>query len=113
MSTEPIFTAADAGCYLDGHFGWHNIYRVIELAQTHGFALSEVDQGLVDAYGEQVESYTPDDTTDPYDECGIAEAVYEISNEATDYLGSITAAGLYWEWDMGELCLVESDEEES
>lgn len=30
-------TAADAGCWIDGHWGWRGSFRVIELAHEFGW----------------------------------------------------------------------------
>lgn len=107
--TEIVFGPEDVGCYLDGHFGWHNTYRVIELARSLGFVVSDADWRPIETYKE---GYYDRDICEDEEYDAAAEAVNGLSDAATEYLQSITAEGLYWEWDMGELCLVESDEQD-
>lgn len=96
------FTSADAGCYLDGHLGWHNHKRVIDLAQQYGFTVSDSDRELVEAYDEGREANDGDWAYD---------VIADLVDAATDYLQSITAEGMVWEWDMGELSLWPTDDE--
>jgi hypothetical protein len=35
-----------------------------------------------------------------------------LSDKATEYLGGLAPVGYAFEWDMGELCLIESDDSE-
>lgn len=103
MSESAVeITVADAGCWLDGHFGWHNTYRVIEKAQAYGFVLpnGREDEDAIARY----KAGDPD--------IDDAEAVMEMSNEATDYLQSKAPEGYVFKWDMGELCLMEDDDDD-
>lgn len=31
----------EAGMWLDGRFGWHNLYRVVQIAEGYGFSVPE------------------------------------------------------------------------
>jgi len=47
----------ETGCVLDGHFGWHNTYRVVrEIAQPLGYMLSADDDAILSAYEKQEDS---------------------------------------------------------
>lgn len=93
------FKRGDEGCYLDGTYGWLNTYRVIELAQAHGWKLSDAYRVAVNLFG------ASDDIWE------LVAGQGGLADSATDYLQGITEPGLYWEWDMGELCLVVDDNE--
>lgn len=115
--TDYVFTSAHIGCYLDGSMGWHNTYRVIDLAVEHGWELNSRDKRVVDSYrawGPLTALHLPaEETFDArtLDADDIAEWVHEVSEDATIFLDSITEPGCHWEWDMGELCLRPTDEE--
>jgi hypothetical protein len=98
--TAPTITAADAGCWLDGAMGWHNTYRVIYVAQRYGFALDADDETMVAEYA-----------VDHVESDADYEAVYALSNEATDYLQSLAPEGYDFVWDDG-LGLYQSDLDE-
>lgn len=97
--TDKAFNYTHVGCYLDGAMGWHNTYRVIDMAAEHGMTLDELDR---EAIGEYEFRRDICDAT-------VFDIVSELADKATDYLQSITEPGLIWLWDMGELCLVEDD----
>lgn len=109
--TEYTFTRADVGCYLDGAMGWHNTYRVIELAQSHGYALSDADARYVSAYRDGLLAMISPQSGDAIGLPEIADAVREIADDATEYLYTITEPGLVWDWDAGELCLLAGGDE--
>lgn len=99
-----VFTAADAGCYLDGHMGVYNNVRAIRLAQDHGMVLSEADEAAVSAF----------DADPIYCDDDLWEAVIgqgELVDKAIEYLDSISEHGLFWEWDAGELDLVDHSQD--
>ena len=48
--------------------------------------------------------------TDP-DEDDLWEAAVELSDKATDYLQSLAPEGYVFEWETGELSLVQEEEE--
>lgn len=88
------FNPGDEGCYLDGAFGWHNMYRVVDFAVDYGMTLDATEQEALRLYkGDDAGEYTLD-------------IVHELADKATDYLQSITDPGMTWEWDAGELCLM-------
>ena len=100
--SPPQITPANAGTWLDGALGWHNTYRVIDIAKAYGFTLEPHNENLVDAF-RQSEELT-------YSELDV---VHEISAEATDHLQSLAPEGYYFDWDAGELSLVyHGDDEE-
>lgn len=99
-TAEPRFGPEDVGCYLDGHFGWHNTYRVIELAEECGFVVTPADREYVERF--KAGAFASDETA--------YEIVHEISNDALDHLQSRTAPGLYWVWDEGGLDLLAEDQ---
>lgn len=41
---------AGATCIFESHAGWHNVYRVIDLAVAHGMVLNAADRTMVEAY---------------------------------------------------------------
>ena len=101
-------TADMAGCWLDGHMGWHNTYRVIDLALDYGWKPD--DQALV-RHASEVYSQTGSfgEPIYPGDEEWAYDVIDDIADEATDYLQSLAPEGYWFEWDMGELCLVQED----
>lgn len=105
MTTEkpPQITPDMAGCWLDGHYGWHNTYRVVELAEEYGFPLEAWEHAALDRYMDS-------DATDADTETVIGQG--GLFDRATDYLNERAPEGFHFEWDMGELCLVNDGEEE-
>ena len=91
-----VYTESDCGTHLDGSQGWHNTARVVRKAMTHGFEITADELASLEAY----ESGEQNDDTDIVGEQG------GLSDRATEYLGEITAPGLEWVWDMGELSLM-------
>lgn len=107
---------SDAGCWLDGHQGWHNNYRVIDRAFEHGWKPNDYPgdendtRAIRDAYATRADSVTlPSSgekvTADDFnglmiDQGGIVEC-------ATDYLNTVAPPGFVVEWDMGELSLLD------
>lgn len=93
--------ASDAGVWLDGAMGWRNTYRVIRIAEGHGFeAIPELEDVI-----SRLERYGQDDvTTEEW-----WDAV-SLSDDATDHLNSLAPEGFWFEWDMGELRLVNEGE---
>ena len=43
------------GMWLDGAYGWHNTYRVIDAAVVYGFRLDEDDSRTVELYRNEAE----------------------------------------------------------
>lgn len=57
---------AGAVCIFDGHAGWHNLYRLVDLAVAHGMVLNAADRAMIEAYrsGEPPENDYADDIAD-------------------------------------------------
>ncbi len=102
-------TEADAGTWLDGHWGWHNTYRVVEKAQAYGFKPTVADRKVIRAYEAEEASVVVAGRT--LDRGDIGEWAMEVSNDATDFLQSKAPEGYYFEWDSGELSLIKEDDE--
>lgn len=99
------FLPGDAGCYLDGHMGWHNTYRVVDLATESGWTVpTDYVTALAD-YRENGYMAEGDSIDAMMDQGGLVE-------QATDYLNSLAPDGYVFLWDMGEFALVtEADAE--
>lgn len=122
VSTEPLDTLRleispdEAGCWLDGHYGWHNTYRVVERAQALGMVLSADDTTLTDWYREHGSAMDVACTL-PSGETLIVDDAWEaaagqggLSDKATEYLYGLAPVGYVFEWDAGEPCLIHEDE---
>lgn len=110
-----------AGCWLVGHMGWHNTYRVIERAEAFGMVITDDDTALTDWYrehggdGDNGPGLTLPGTGEMLDALSAWEAVAGqggLSDQATDYLNGLAPVGYVLEWDMGELCMITVDEED-
>jgi hypothetical protein len=98
-----------AGCWLDGHFGWHNSYRVVLKAEEFGFVVPEEYRDVMDNYCTNGNSTFFNETDEQW------EAVHgqgELSDQATDFLQERAPEGYQFVWDMGEFLLM-TDEEAS
>jgi len=58
----------------------------IATAVLAGMRLSAADRGFVRAFVDGAPTYTPDETTRPYDADGIRDAVAEIADDAQAWL---------------------------
>jgi hypothetical protein len=89
-----------AGPWLDGNQGWHNHYRVVDIAQSYGW------KGLDEwADGERtVARYRTNEWTDNDHESMLGQG--GIVDEATEYLETLAPDGHHFEWSMGELSLL-------
>ena len=100
---EIVYTESDCGTHLDGTHGWQNAARVVRKAMGYGFTV-DADE-LAD-----LERYETDSGNDDHETVGGQGG---LSDRATDFLGEITAPGLEWVWDAGELSLMtETDADE-
>lgn len=108
---RPLITPDQAGTWLEGAQGWHNTYRVIDLAAEFGGPVraegydSIADERIVDAYRKGEESLTL-----PSGEVvDVHEAVAGqggLADQATDFLQTVLPHGFRFDWDAGELAMV-------
>lgn len=93
------------GTWLDGHHGWHNTYRIIEIAETHGFTLEAEDREALEWY--KASSGGCGDGSDAEED--MAETIIGqggLSDRATDHMENLLPEGWTLHWDAGELSLV-------
>jgi hypothetical protein len=101
--TNLRISTAEAGTWLDGNQGWHNHYRVVDIAQSYGWkGLDEWEDGEG-----IVSRYRANEGTDDDHEAMIGQG--GLVDEATEYLESLAPFGHHFEWDMGELSLLPCD----
>lgn len=98
----PKITADMAGTWLEGSHGWHNAYRVVDRACEYGFVLNDDDAAALERFrADNYEGLSQDD------ELSIREGISELADEATAHLQSLAPKDFDFEWEMGELALVE------
>lgn len=88
----PVFQDNDAGHYLDDSHGWRLSIRVVEFAMQHGFKI------------ENTADRVRFESCQTLDGAAFLSDVIEqggLSDQALEYLGTITDDGLYWELDGG------------
>lgn len=74
-------TAADAGCWIDGHWGWRGSHRLIQLAHEFGWPRGEAEDAIRE-----------DD-----------EFVHEIADEAEEWMNNnVAPANHSFGWFDGE-----------
>jgi hypothetical protein len=84
-----------AACIFDGTYGWHNTYRLVDLAVEHGWGLSEDDKA-------DLADYKADQGSRP--ESG--ERVHELADLAEQYLNDkLVTEGWQFGWHEGEFFL--------
>lgn len=93
-----------AGCLLDGVHGWHNEYRVVDLAREYGFTLMDSDYKPFMNYRSMGESGLSQ--TD----MGIVEALVD---DATRYLNDLAPEGYVVSWVDGDLVMERFGEDDS
>ena len=98
----PEITPDMVGCWLDGQFGWHNHYRVVDKAVEFGFVVGDEYVSALDAYR---------DGGREDEDCPIT-GQGELVDMATDYLNEHAPDGYFFEWSAGELCMMEESESE-
>lgn len=91
-------TASEAGCWLDGSQGWHNTYRIVDLAESWGWE-GPSEEGWKDV----VNRYRADVGTDEDHEAMIGQG--GLADQAFGYLDGLTVS-CHFERDMGELVLL-------
>lgn len=85
----------DAGCWVDGHWGWRGIGRVAEIAVGCGWPITAED-------AETLAQYMSDDPC--ADDC--AQAMHEIADDAEDWLtDNVAPDGYSFGWHDGEFFL--------
>lgn len=97
-TVEPVTLGpAEVGVWLDGTYGWHNNYRVVDRAVECGARLTEEEFGILAQFREVGfdASY------------GIVDAAMDLSVAATEFLDGLCREGYGFVWDAGELSLVE------
>lgn len=101
MDTIVRADVADAGCWIDGHWGIYGSARLIAIAQGRGMRLSEDDLRFVDAWHNAISSINGDDVT---------EAMWSIADDTETWLNDHCAPdGYMFGWHDGEFFL-SSDE---
>lgn len=86
-------TAADSGCWVDGHWGHYIAARTIQIAIGAGW--NDLDANHA------AEKYLAGDIDD-----GLAELVYDLGDEAVDWMNAnIVPEGYAFGWWEGELYL--------
>lgn len=101
MTETREITAADAGTWLDGYWGWHNGYRAVQHAMEHGYVLPEEIRAQWDAFM----------STEPLDHNAWTDINGDdgwLVTEATEYLNEHAPDGYEFVWDAGELSLMSS-----
>lgn len=99
-SRPPAFGASDVGCYIDGAGGeGHAVRRMLDLlkevvAYYRIGNMGDAARNLIAEYEEGIDD----------------EFVGEWLDDATEVLQEATAEGLVWDWQVGDLCLVEESE---
>lgn len=95
----PTITADMAGCWLDGHQGWHNNYRVVDRATEYGFVVP-------DDYRSALTDFRENGHDCAMNSWDAITGQGELSDMATDYLNNNAPDGFVFVWDMGELSLM-------
>lgn len=100
MTEIPEITPADAGPWLDGNQGWHNQYRVVDIAQSYGWkGLDDFEDAEAILARYRAGERTGEDVDAMIGQGGIVD-------EATEYLEGLAPVGYHFEWEMGELSLL-------
>lgn len=96
-----------AGCWLGGHFGWHNAYRVVEKAHAYGFTIPSEYMDVMQNYWDHGTFTSFEETDEQW------EAVHGqggLADQATEFLQGKAPEGYEFVWDMGELSMMRTDE---
>lgn len=86
----------DVGCWIDGALrGWRSGQRLIQIAQVHGFTVSDVDEEAADAY------YQADYADD--EELAVnAEVADDLVRSAEDHMNTLAPEGFMFGWSEGD-----------
>lgn len=99
------------GCWLDGHWGWHNSYRVVLRAKEYGFKVPEEYQSVIDKYCAYDEVSGFEETLSE-DEWESIHGQGELCDKATEWLQELAPEGHLFVWDAGELILMDEESAE-
>jgi hypothetical protein len=84
-----------AACIFESHHGWHNVYRVVDLAVAHGLQLDDADTATMTVY-----------RSGEFDDPNVGEFAVEISESAEHYLNThLMAGGWSFGWHDGDFYL--------
>lgn len=99
------------GCWLDGHMGYHNAYRVVLRAEEYGFKVPEEYASGMDKYREHGSQIGFEELlTDEEHEAINGQG--GLSEKATEWLEELAPDGHTFLWDAGELTLLTEKEAE-
>ena len=91
-------TPADAGCYVDGHHGWHGHAMMLELAHELGWPLSEEDHVMILAHDSGEDTIAGEVT--------LHEHIYAMMDDAESWLNEHAAPdGYSFGWHDGDFFL--------
>ena len=110
--TTTIFTDSDIGCWIDGAFGIDHAARKLSIMLISNMPINS---------GTNTSQFPSTSLAECYqrlsDSAMASENLYfSLSDdhsefkEATDYLQSVTADGLVWLWEAGDLILTTEDQ---
>lgn len=80
----PIVNGQEAVCglVLDGHFGWHNAVRMLQVAEGFGWEIDDELRTTMDRY----------DAGESEDDSADVEIIHEAMDEAEQWLNDMTLA---------------------
>lgn len=93
-------TVADAGCWIDGHWGQYGVARMVELAQGHGYSDSEVTDLAARKQAAMGPSDAPGLSDD--EEEHLSDAADEVENWLNE---NVAPEGYSFGWYDGEFFL--------
>lgn len=103
---NPKASPADAGCWIDGHWGQYGVARMVEIAAAHGYGDSEViDLAARHLGATKWLSDAPELTDDEHE--ALSWAADEVERWMND---NVAPEGLYFHWEDGEFFLSPADD---
>lgn len=108
---QPPISEELAGCWLDGHFGYHNAYRVVDRAKEYGFKVPEEYRSVMDKYHENGDE-TGFESMLTEEEWEAIHGQGELSEKATNWLEELAPKGYVFVWDAGEFSLMNEEDAE-
>ncbi|MBU6430091.1 MAG: hypothetical protein KGR26_13835, partial [Cyanobacteria bacterium REEB65] len=92
-------SAAETGCWIDGHWGQYGTARLVDIAQSYGYQDGE-DCAIA---GRILASMGPaPDITQP----GDWDCITDAADRAEEYLNSLAPDGYCFSWEDGEFFLM-------